>query len=92
MKNTKAHLEYRLKTISTVLDRPSAQFSSKLGEPTRFTVGYLVLERTSQGYQIQEQTSEIGGVTYWSDMLSASEMDAFLSGMLNGISISKVSK
>ena len=92
MKNTYASLSYRLKTISILLDRPTFKFASEPGECTRFTVGYLDLFQTAQGYQVEEQISEVGATTYWSEVLTASQMGVYLSGVLNGISLSKVAK
>ena len=62
---TKSRLEQKVSTLNMVLGRPQQQFSSQPGEPIKFSVGHFVLDNNSQGYTLDEQMSESGGVRVW---------------------------
>jgi len=64
-------------------------FSSKVGEPTKFSVGHYNLDKNSTGWQLEEQMSESGGTTAHSGRLSTSDMALFLRAFLQGINAHK---
>lgn len=84
---TAKSLRYDLQTLNILLERPVEQFASKVGEPVRFNIGHLYLDHNAQGYSIEEQTSEKGGVHDMTGRMSASEMNIMIRGMMKGVGL-----
>jgi len=85
MRATHYTLVARVYGLNEVLDRPVEQFASKVGEPTKFSVGHLALGHDSAGYTLEEQVSEAGAVDTIACGYTAHEMDVLLTGMMRGI-------
>jgi len=83
MKITKEKLRSRVFTLNMVLDRPLVPFD---GKPM---IGHLGLEQVSvgSGYRLFELVSVTGGERNWTEVLTAKEMDAFITGVISGISL-----
>ena len=90
MKITKRSLQSRIAHINALLGRPMEQFTSKVGEPTMFSVGHLNLDCSAYGYALEEQTSVHGGVSLLVSGQTARQMDDFLQGIMRGIGLQKV--
>jgi hypothetical protein len=84
---TAKSLRFDLNTLNMLLERPVEQFASKVGEPVKFNIGHLYLDHNAQGYSIEEQTSEGGGVHDMTGRLSASEMHIMIRGMMKGVGL-----
>lgn len=50
-------------------------------------VGHLTLDKNSDGYKLVELVTGTGCETHWSPRLSAPDMDMFINGIINGISL-----
>ena len=85
MRATHYTLMARVYTLNDVLDRPVSQFSSMVGEVTKFSVGHIALGHNGSGYNLEEQVSEAGAVSEIVSGYSAHEMDILLTGMMKGI-------
>ena len=75
----------RVYSLNDVLDRPIEQFASKVGEPTKFSVGHIALGHDSSGYNLEEQMSEAGAVEVIACGHTAHEMDVLITGIMKGI-------
>jgi hypothetical protein len=85
MRATHYTLLARVYALNEVLGRSIHQFESKIGEPTRFTVGHFNLTHDSLGYTLEEQVSEAGGVDVVACNYTAHEMDVLIMGIMKGI-------
>lgn len=86
---TRKVLQTRVHLINTLLERPTEQFLTKVGEqPVRFNLGHLTLGNDGfGGWALEEQTSHHGSVHVKVSGLSIREMDIFLDGLLRGIGL-----
>ena len=84
MRTTAEQLRAEVRELNILLDRPLEMFASKIGEPTRHSVGHLTLDKNSTGYQLEEQTSEHGGTRAWSMRLTPAKMAIMLQGIRYG--------
>lgn len=84
---TAKSLRFDLYTLNVILDRPVQQFASKVGEPVKFSIGHLYLDHNAQGYSIEEQINEGGGVHDMTGRLSASGMELMIRGMMKGVGL-----
>ena len=50
-------------------------------------VGHLTLDKNSDGYKLVELVTGTGCETHWSPRLPAPDMDMFINGIINGISL-----
>lgn len=89
MRVSRKMLELRLAALNNRLSMPAEQFSSKVGEPTKFSIGHFCIEHNAQGYQLQRQLSDAGGTEQISEYLSAGELHRFICGMLQGIKLAR---
>lgn len=81
-------LQERLHLINTLLERPTEQFLTKVGEqPVKFNPGHLFLDHNFGGWSLEEQTGVHGAVHVKASGLSIREMDIFLGGLLRGIGL-----
>jgi hypothetical protein len=85
MRISRNTLETTLVRINAALGRPAEMFSSKVGEPTRFSVGHYNLDKNSTGWQLEEQMSESGGTIAHTGRLKTADMALFLRAFLQGI-------
>lgn len=90
MKNTYAYLKQEVTFINRLLERPVSQFTPISIKEDTFSVGHLMLDKSSQGYQLLEQVSESGGCEYWSAVLTATEMAEYLTGLKAGVALAQV--
>lgn len=84
---TKKAIETQIKSLNMLLDRPDNQFSSKVGEPTRFAVGHICFQHDSSGYSLEEVITESGAVYSLGSGMSANETYYLLRGMISGIAL-----
>lgn len=90
MRITHAGLRVQVQNLNVALERPVEQFTSKVGQPTKFSVGHLCLVHDASGYSLEEQTSDHGSVHLVCSGKTASQMDIFLDGMVRGIAFRNV--
>lgn len=83
---TKERLNSRVGTLNMLLDRPMTRFSDG-ASVSQQNVGHLTLDKNSDGYKLVELVTGTGCETHWSPRLSAPDMDMFINGIINGISL-----
>ena len=87
MTTKKQALNNAVYQINETLGCPTQMFASKVGEPTRFNIGHLNIDKNATGYQLEEQLSEGGGTQSLTGRLNAAQMIFVLSGMILALSI-----
>lgn len=83
---TKERLNSRVGTLNMLLDRPMTRFSDG-ASVSQQNVGHLTLDKNSDGYKLVELVTGTGCETHWSPRLPAPDMDMFINGIINGISL-----
>lgn len=92
MRITKQALYSLVATLNEAFGRPTKMFASEVGEhPTRFSAGYITLDKNSAGYQLEEQLGEQGGVQVLTARLSGPEISLFMQGLMHGARLYKES-
>lgn len=87
MTTKKQALNNAVYQINETLDRPTQMFASKVGEPTRFNIGHLNVDKNATGYQLEEQLSESGGTRGLTRRINAAQMIFALDGMILALSL-----
>ena len=89
MRIKRAHLDALVFQLNQVLRRPTKMFASLAGEPTKFTVGHISLDKNSGGYQLEQTTSEDGGILIIRWRAKPKEMCIYIEGMCRGAAAEK---
>jgi len=83
---TKDRLVTRIGTLNMMLDRPITRFNEG-ASVSQQNVGHLNLNKDSTGYKLVELVSTTGGEASWSPRMNPKDMDLFIDGIINGISL-----
>lgn len=89
MRITQKKLEHTVRCLNSILNRPMYRGIETDGVD-EYEVGHLYLEKQPSGYSLMEVTSSFGCWSTdrpWVIGLSASEMNAHLNGITNGIAL-----
>lgn len=83
---TKERLNSRVGTLNMLLDRPMTRFSDG-ASVSQQNVGHLALDKNSDGYKLVEIASSTGAEISWSPRSTSVNIDMFITGIINGISL-----
>ena len=86
IKVTKAWLMNRLSMINTLQGWPVALYNTNATAADQ-NIGHLLFDKDSDGYRLVEIIGHSGVERSWSKRLSPKDMDLYLDGIINGISL-----
>jgi hypothetical protein len=83
---TKEWLKSRVYTLNILLERPGVIYDAGASASDQ-NIGHLMLDKDSTGYRLVEIVSSNGAEANQSPRLSPKDMNLYLDGIINGISL-----